>query len=114
MKANVQYNDLTGTVAADIADEFVNSLDEYLSIKSKLFSKAKFHCIGCELRPYNMETLDVEFYCRDLKTGQIVPMRFNQPFKLSELFEMFKRVVVVLGENIEDVETPQAETVYLD
>lgn len=28
MKAEVQYNDWVGTAAADIADEFANSIDE--------------------------------------------------------------------------------------
>lgn len=114
MKAEVQYNDYIGTAAADIADEFVGSMDEYLSIKSRRFCKANYHCIGCELRPYGTDKLDAEFYCRDLKTGQIVPMRFNQPFNLSDLLVMFKRFAIVMGENIEDVEAPQSETVYLD
>ena len=114
MKASVQYNDYLGTAAADIADEFVNSMDEYLALRSKRFNKAKYHCIGCELRPYGIDKLDLEFYCRDLQTRQIVPMRFNCEFKLTELLVMFKRFAVVIGEHIEDIETTQSETIYLD
>lgn len=114
MKAEVQYNDYVGTSAADIADEFVNSMDEYLSVRSKLFDKTKYHCVGCELRPYGIDKLDVEFYCRDLQSRQIVTMRFNSEFKLTELLVMFKRFAVVMGEQIEDVENPQSETIYLD
>lgn len=114
MKATVQYNDYLGTAAADIADEFVNSMDEYLAIRSKHFCKDKYHCVGCELRPYGINKLDVEFYCRDLKTGQIVPMRFTQQFDLTELLVIFKRFTVVIGEQIDGVEAPQTDTVYLD
>ena len=114
MKATVQYNDYVGSAAADIADEFVNSMDEYLSVRSKIFDKTKYHCIGCELRPYGIDKLDVEFYCRDLQTRQIVTLRFNTEFKLSDILVMFKRFAVVMGENIEDVETSQTETIFLD
>ena len=115
MRATVQYNDYEGSAAADIADAFVNSMDEYLSFRSKKkFDKTKYHCIGCELRPYGVDKLDVEFYCRDLHTRQIVSMRFNSEFNLSDILVMFKRFAVVMGENIEDVETPQTETIYLD
>lgn len=114
MKATVQYNDYVGSAAADIADAFVNSMDEYLSVRSKRFDKTRYHCIGCELRPYGIDKLDVEFYCRDLQTRQIVVVRFNSEFKLSDILVMFKRFAVVIGENIDDVETTQAETIYLD
>lgn len=114
MKAKVQYNDYQGTAAADIADEFVNSMDEYLSLKSKRFNKDDYHCVGCELRPFGTNKLDIEFYCRDLSTGRIVSMRFNQQFDLTELLVIFKRITIVIGEQIEDIETPQTETIYLD
>lgn len=114
MRASVQYNDFVGSAAADIADAFVNSMDEYLSVKSKKYDKTKYHCIGCELRPYGIDKLDVEFYCRDMQTRQIVTMRFNSEFKLSDILVMFKRFAVVMGENIEDVDTPQSETIYLE
>ena len=45
MRASVQYNDFVGSAAADIADAFVNSMDEYLSVKSKKYDKTKYHCI---------------------------------------------------------------------
>ena len=104
MRASVQYNDFVGSAAADIADAFVNSMDEYLSVKSKKYDKTKYHCIGCELRPYGI----------DMQTRQIVTMRFNSEFKLSDILVMFKRFAVVMGENIEDVDTPQSETIYLE
>lgn len=114
MEAKVQYNDWTGTAAADIADAFVNSMDEYLSVKSIKYDKKRYHCIGCEMRPYSDSKLDVVFYCRELQTGQILPMRFNQDFELAELLVMFKRFAVVLGEGISDVKDPMVETVILD
>ena len=30
MEASVQYNDFTGTAAADISDYYLNSMNEYL------------------------------------------------------------------------------------
>lgn len=114
MEASVQYNDWKGTSAADIADEFVNSMDEYLSHRSQLYNKNKYHCIGCELRPYNIDKLDIVFFCRELNTGQILPMRFNQEFRLTDLLVIFKRFSVVLGEHIERIDEPRVDTVYLD
>jgi hypothetical protein len=114
MKAKVQYNDWEGTVAADLADQFVNSMDEYLHFKSAKYDKSRYHCIGCEFYPYGIDKLDVIFYCREMKTGKVVPMRFNSEFDLSELRVMFKRFNVVLGDHIEDVDDPVCDPEYLD
>lgn len=114
MEANVQYNDFKGTAAADISDQFVNSMDEYLSFKSTKYDKNKYRCIGCELHPYGLNKLDAVFYCKDLTTRQIVPMRFNQEFSVSELCVMFKRMSIVIGENIAEVEDPAVDDIYLD
>lgn len=38
MKANVQYNDLTGTAAADVSDFEHNNLQLYLTRKFKEFN----------------------------------------------------------------------------
>lgn len=114
MEASVQYNDWKGTAAADIADEFVNSMDEYLTLKSQKYDKNIYHCVGCRLRPYGIDKLDVVFYCREIKTGQIVQMCFNQEFGISEILVIFKRFAVVLGEHIDRIEEPRAEITYLD
>ena len=114
MEASVQYNDWKGTVAADIADEFVNSMDEYLTLKSQKYDKNIYHCVGCGLRPYGIDKLDVVFYCREIKTGQIVQMCFSQEFGISEILVIFKRFAVVLGEHIDRIEEPRAEITYLD
>jgi hypothetical protein len=114
MKAKVQYNDWKGTAAADIADDFANSIDEYLRYKSPKYNKSQYHCIGCELQPYDIDKLDAVFYCREIKTGKITPMRFSSELDLTELRVMFKRFNVVIGERIDEVDDPDSETEYLD
>lgn len=114
MKAKVQYNDWEGTAAADIADEFANSIDEYLRYRFPKYNKSQYHCIGCELQPYGIDKLDIVYYCREIKTGKIVPMRSNTEFDLKELRVMFKRFNVVIGERIDEVNDSDVETEYLD
>lgn len=114
MEAKTQYNDFVGTAAADISDQFINSMDEYLGYKSAKYDKSKYRCIGCELHPYALDKLDVVFYCKDLVSRQIVPMRFEKEFNISELCVMFKRMSIVIGENIAEVEEPTADYFYLD
>lgn len=114
MEAKTQYNDFVGTAAADISDAFINSIDEYLHYKSPKYDKNQYHCIGCELRPYGQNKLDALYICKDLRSGEVVPMRFNNEFELNELLVMFKRLSIVIGENIGGVQDPECEPVMID
>ena len=114
MEAKTQYNDFKGTVAADISDYYLNSMDEYLFSKSKNYDKNRYKCIGCEFMLFGIDKLDAVFYCRDLKDGSVVPIRLITEFTLAELFVMFKRFAIVVGQKIENVDEPQREPIYLD
>lgn len=114
MEAKTHYNDFKGTVAADISDYFVNSMDEYLFNKSNKYDKNRFKCIGCEFMLLGKDKLDSVFYCRDIKDGSIVPIRLKEGICLSELFVIFKSFSIVMGVKIENVAEPQCEPIYLD
>ena len=114
MKAKVQYNDFTGTAAADISDLWINSIDEYLANASPHYNRDEYSCIGCELYVAGDNGLDIIFYCRHVKHGEIVPIRLNRDVNTSELCNIFKRLSIVIGNNIEDIAEPEIETIYLD
>lgn len=114
MKARVQYNDFTGTAAADISDYYFNSIDEYIHSLSENYDTSRYHCEGCEFWVAGTDKLGIVFYCYDILEKRIVPMSFNKFFKCGELFSMFKRLSIVIGRNIEEMPQPDTETIFLD
>lgn len=109
MKAKVQYNDMTGTAAADISDYYLNSLNEYLSKKYSNFCSEKYYCVGCEFYTSYGQYPSVRFICRDIKNNTYQQFQSDQDFSLVEFFELFKRFSIVLGQSIEDVEINENE-----
>ena len=49
MIASVQYNDLIGTAAADIADGYMNSLQKYLMDTYVKYNSERYVCRGCTI-----------------------------------------------------------------
>ena len=114
MIAKVQYNDFTGTAAADISDFYLNSMDEYIHSLSDKYDMSRYHCEGCEFWIAGNEEIGIVFYCYDVQVNKIVPISFNKSFKFSELFMMFKRLSIVIGRKIQEMPQPKSETIFLD
>jgi len=49
MIASVQYNDLRGTAATDIADGYMNSLQKYLMDTYEKYNSERYVCRGCTI-----------------------------------------------------------------
>ena len=67
MKARVQYNDLTGTAAADITDFSLNSLEKYLTDHFENYDTERYFCVGCRLNlgGQTSTTVSIRFICLD-------------------------------------------------
>lgn len=104
MKANVQYNDLRGTAAADVSDFYRNSLQTYLIDSYKTYNGERYYCVGFTMWASDCsKTVNVGFVCRDNIDGKYV--RFvPKDYTFDRLFELFKRFNVVMGSDIENVE----------
>ena len=114
MIAKVQYNDFTGTAAADVSDFYINSMDEYIRSLSDKYDMSRYHCVGCEFWIAGTDELGIVFYCNDLQEKKVIPLSFNRSFKINELFNMFKRLSIVIGQHINEMPQPDCETVFLD
>lgn len=114
MIAKVQYNDFTGTAAADVSDFYLNSMDEYIHSLSEKYDMSRYHCEGCEFWLAGKEEIGIVFYCYDVQEKKIVPISLNKTFKCSDLFLMFKRLSIVIGHNIQDMPQPETETLFLE
>lgn len=70
MIASVQYNDLIGTAAADIADGYMNSLQKYLMDTYEKYNSERYVCRGCTIYiggQRNCPTVSLNFLCWDSK-----------------------------------------------
>lgn len=115
MEAKVQYNDLSGTAAADVSDFYHNSLQAYLIATYKTYDSERFFCEGFTLWAGNNgpKTVHVGFVCRDKVEGKYVKFVPNE-YTYDQLFSLFKRFNVVMGTDIEGVEVSDDDWLDLE
>lgn len=115
MKASVQYNDFIGTAAADISDHIF--LSKFLEDRG--VDIERYTAIGAEF--YNGEGgyFSASIICKDNQTEEgensIVKISFEDEFKPSEFFSLFKRFNVIITQRHGNYETQEIrETIYFD
>jgi len=110
MKASVQYNDLKGTAAADIADHFrrgsLEDIGEYFNLDTN-----RFKIVGISL--HGTEDLYISLICVDKEKStnekeHIVDIYIDNKDKKGVLSTIFKRLNIVLH-NRHDVKYTEME-----
>ena len=101
MIAKVQYNDLTGTAAADITDFSLNSLEKYLTDHFENYDTERYFCVGCRLNlgGQTSTTVSIRFICLDKEEHKYVYLCPLDDMSYEEAFSLFKRFDIVLGSN---------------
>lgn len=108
MIASVQYNDLVGTAAADVADWYFNSLQKYLVDSFASYDGERFSCRGCTAYFGGKNLVSVTFVCLDKETGKFVKFATKEWWTTDQFFELFKRFEIVIGKDINEVEIDEA------
>lgn len=115
MIASVQYNDLRGTAAADIADEYMNSLQKYLIDTYDKYNSERYVCRGCTMYvggQRKVPTVSLNFLCWDKTAEKFVRFSPHNLMSLNDAFALFKRFEVVIGIDVNDIEVDGDD--YLD
>lgn len=101
MIAKVQYNDLTGTAAADITDFSLNSLEKYLTDHFDNYDTERYFCVGCRLyiAGQTSNTVSIRFICLDKEEHKYVYLCPVDDMSYEKAFSLFKRFDIVLGSN---------------
>lgn len=107
MKANVQYNDITGTVAADVADWYDNSLQKFLERTFAAYDGNRYSCRGCTAYMGSSNNVYISFICLDKEEDKFVRFRPQKSWVLEEFLNLFKRFEIVIGKDM--VELPEEE-----
>ena len=99
MKAKVQYNDLTGTAAADITDFSLNSLEKYLTDRFENYDTEHYFCVGCRLyiAGQTSNLVSLRFICLDKEEHKYVYLCPAEDMSYEDAFSLFKRFDIVLG-----------------
>ena len=115
MIASVQYNDLIGTAAADIADGYMNSLQKYLMDTYVKYNSERYVCRGCTIYiggQRNCPTASLNFLCWDKVAQKFVRFSPHNIISLNDAFSLFKRFEIVIGTDVNDIEVGNDD--YLD
>lgn len=115
MKASVQYNDIVGTAAADISDFVNNNMQAYLEQNYPGYDSKRYKCKGYSFFVSQGERAYVEFICYDTierKYARLTPV--NREITIENAFEMFKRLNIVIGTDIEEIEEQELVDIDLE
>lgn len=104
MIASVQYNDLVGTAAADVADWYFNTLQKYLVDTYSSYDGARFSCRGCTAYIGERNAVSVHFICLNKETGNFVKFATLEWWTPDQFFNLFKRFELVIGKDINEIE----------
>lgn len=105
MKAETQYNDYTGIVAADISDHI--DLNEFISEQG--INIDNYEAIGARLFSSSFGGHSISVFCIDRNksesnTKHIVQIDFDDKLSIEAFLSIFKRFEVILySENILDI-----------
>lgn len=117
MKAKTQYNDITGTSAADISDFQMNSLQKYLADTYYGYDYERYYCEGCRINVNGQITgcpASILFICYDKVENKYVYFYPTSDMEIKDIFSLFKRFDVVLGgSNINEVEIKDTDWLEL-
>lgn len=116
MIASVQYNDLRGTVAADISDFYQNSLQTYLKVSFKSYDADRYYCNGCKVWISGQGDIraSIDFICWDNENERYVCFSQKNDCSLTDIFSLFKRFEMVMGVDINEVEIDDQDYLDLD
>lgn len=104
MKAKVQYNDLVGTAAADVSDNYRNSIQVYLKDTFPRFDDDRYRCDGCYIfTSEGSKKATIRFICYDNKEDKFVYFIPMKEYSLHDIVAIFKRFSIVVGNGIENV-----------
>ena len=115
MIASVQYNDLRGTAAADVADGYMNSLQKYLIDTYDKYNSERYVCRGCTMYiggQREVPSISLSFICWDSEDEKYVRFYPQKDIELNEAFSLFKRFEIVIGKNVNDIEVDSDD--YID
>ena len=115
MKASVQYNDFIGTAAADISDFYQTSLQNYLVNSYEQYDGDRYECYGCSIFISGQQIQpqgNIVFVCKDKIENKYVKFCPLKDITLDEIFSLFKRFEVVIGNHIDEIEVDGND--YLD
>lgn len=115
MKASVQYNDIIGTAAADISDFYQSSLQNYLVNSYEQYDGDRYKCCGCTIFVSGQNKNpqgNIRFVCKDTVDNKYVKFCPLRDLSLDEIFSLFKRFEVVMGNHIDQIEVKGED--YLD
>ncbi len=114
MIADVQYNDLRGTAAADVSDFYMNSLQHYLEVTYKSYDSERYYCTGCTIWAGDSgNRVNVTFVCYDKQTDKHVIFEPLKEYSFEETFSLFKRFNVIIGTDINEVQVSEEDRLQL-
>ena len=115
MKASVLYDDLKGTAAADVSDFHQSSLQNYLVGSYEQYDGDRYECYGCSIFISGQQIQpqgNIVFVCKDKIENKYVKFCPLKDITLDEIFSLFKRFEVVIGNHVDEIEVDGND--YLD
>lgn len=114
MKAKVQYDDYTGTTAADRSDLFIEMPGEMSQIIFDRFNIPldgnDYQFVGISANAIKVDDAYVTLYLKNKTTHEVVKVIRNS-VSLQQVLDLFKRFEFQVGSHLEDIDDSIIEEV---
>lgn len=114
MKANVQYNDYSGTTAADRSDYIETNISKMTEIIIKTFDipleSDGYKFIGVSVYGTRVEDVCVSFYFKNKETHEVVKY-FKASVQMQSIMNLFKRFEFQIGDHLEDIDVDKVVSI---
>ena len=101
--------------AADISDFHKSSLQNYLINSYEQYDEDRYECYGCSIfisGQHMQPQGNITFVCKDKIENKYVKFCPLKDITLDEIFSIFKRFQVVIGDHLDKIEVDDKD--YLD
>lgn len=113
LKSNLQYGDWEGLVEADMADFYDNDMQKYLVMNFEQFDAKRYQCKGCRIYISNGKEASLDFIFLDKMKNKFVIAKQRNEMTIGQIFTLFKRFNIVMGENIKEIELNDEDCLVL-
>ena len=113
LKSGLQYGDWEGWAEADIADHCNNDMQYYLATRFEQFDAERYQCKGCRICISNGKEASLDFICLDKMENKFIVVKQANEMTIGQIFGLFKRFNIVIGENIKEMELNDEDCLVL-
>ena len=93
--------------------DFCMTMQNYLVTHFEQFNAKRYQCKGCRIYISNGKEASLDFICLDKMENNFIVVKQTNEMTIEQIFALFKRFNIVIGENIKEMELNDEDCLVL-